>query len=808
MGVSQHSLSRPLKSLMLAHKSKYHDSFVTAFEYLCIRKNKWIPEKNRTKAANLIFPTTAYAARINKILLLLPNLSTSFGDSGTRQRAIVVRVVRPDVVRRDLSYSRGGSDSSGILSGSHRRVGASGGEARVGREVDNQVVPMSWMASDDTGRTLIFEVLARAAKSLRTGVAWGLRGGSRSLDLHFREDKVHNFGDAAGKFWAHHPLTNLRSRQQSTQTRLPVGDYSFPPASWDAQRAGVGVWLVQKSVTWRRLEFGGRSAFCILSQTSRIMKASPKANLRLYREKSSRTQMVMANNPPVWRQFLEVPPELWSVVAKFCNRHTIARLCCVSGHFYSVFIRLLYGMTTSPPLSTPRAFLLIRALSEGDPEPRTAKLITSIAFPHSPGFGETETQIYQAVLRNLSGSSLRRLEWNLSYNLELLHRALKYFPHLKEISVQCETKYKTSFDFIHIPNLEKLECSLECWWDDESGYGNWDPSWNALRQALKSLPLSSPLLNTLKLELNTHTATEQNPLWAAYTDLIETINDLRFGALTALELSVDIDVQYGSPAGPLADFSTFLRAHPLLTTITLNGRGMRTDPDVKSFPGLRSLTGLVQNCGGVLARARELEQVFLVFDDSGTQALTSETFPPDAGPTVRQLKVGIADEAFPSDISVLSFSYLASAFLNITHLDILVTEPMSHYRASFVTLLSLQHICIRERVYAKEIHKILPDLSNLAKIDLVLRGRRQLISADIPCPSCCDSDGAEAHAPQYPDLELDLRFCVDRTRGKAELLLVRKEAADKRSFPAIETGSSTSYYTGSVPEVDYFLDYF
>src|ERR1700761_7766738 len=112
---------------------------------------------------------------------------------------------------------------------------------------------------------------------------------------------------------------------------------------------------------------------------------------------------MMANNPPVWRQFLEVPPELWSAVAKFCNRHTIARLCCVSGHFYSVFIRLLYGMTTSPPLSTPRAFLLIRALSEADAswrEPRTAKSIASITFPHSPGssFGETETQRYQAVL--------------------------------------------------------------------------------------------------------------------------------------------------------------------------------------------------------------------------------------------------------------------------------------------------------------------------------------------------------------------------------------------------------------------------
>ncbi|KAJ7210152.1 hypothetical protein GGX14DRAFT_626542 [Mycena pura] len=550
------------------------------------------------------------------------------------------------------------------------------------------------------------------------------------------------------------------------------------------------------------------------------MKASPKANL--YRDKSSRrTQMVMANNPPVWRQFLEVPPEIWSAVAKICNRHTIARLCCVSSYFYSVFIPLLYGMTTSPPLTKPRAFLLIRALSEANAfwrEPRAAKLITSITFPNSPSFGsgrETETQRYEAVLRNLSGS-LRRLDWNLSYNLELLHRALKYFPHLKEISVRCETKYKASFDFIHIPNLEKLECSLKCWWDNDSGELFLLLLLSCL--ALKSLPLSSPLLNTLKLELNTRTKAEQNPSWAAYTDLIETINDLRFVALTALELSVDINVHYDAPAGPLADFSTFLRAHPLLTTITLNGGGMRKDPDVKSFPGLRSLTGLVQNCGGVLARARELEQVFLIFD--GLAEPTAETFPPDAGPTVRQLKVGIADEAYPSYISLLSFSYLASAFLNITHLDIHVSKPMGHYRASFVTLLSLEHICIRERVYvepkkrtkpatiifriakyAKEIHKMLPDLSNLAKIDLVLRGRRQLIDDDISCP-CCDLD---IHAPQYPDLELDLRFCVDRTHGKAELLLVRKEAADKRSFPYIETGSSTTYYTGSAPDVDYFL---
>ena len=141
---------------MLAHKSKYQDSFVTlpALEYLCIRKNKRIPEQNRRKAANVIFPTTAYAARISKILPSLPNLSTvdlilrglrytPEGDRGVPwcescdQRWSEVTYPTLEV---DLRFSVDRTGESGLQ------------EAElvlVAREVDNRVVPMSWMASDD-----------------------------------------------------------------------------------------------------------------------------------------------------------------------------------------------------------------------------------------------------------------------------------------------------------------------------------------------------------------------------------------------------------------------------------------------------------------------------------------------------------------------------------------------------------------------------------------------------------------------------------------------------------------------------------
>ncbi|KAJ7211364.1 hypothetical protein GGX14DRAFT_542888 [Mycena pura] len=491
----------------------------------------------------------------------------------------------------------------------------------------------------------------------------------------------------------------------------------------------------------------------------------------------------MPNQNSTWRQFLDVPSEIWGLVAKFSCRQTILHLCSVSFRFYSIFNPLLYGMTTNPPLSISQSTLLARTLSEGQTQvalcgPRPAMLVQSINVLLDWSVSQELAQTWHAALRNLGGpgSALRRLEWNMSDRLNLLDQVLEYFSNLKEISVKCDDCENISFNFIQIPNLEKMECSLEFMsYDVDHGWGS---SWNQLSSALKALPSSSPHLNSLKLELkieNDWDSESSRPPWDKYTEVITTINQLRFPVLTSLALSFGIAKEFCNPA-PVAVFSSFLREHPLLSDLTLSGSGMRTDANGAHFPQLRVLTGLVEHC-----------------QDPGTSKILQS----DVGATIRRLNVGIAGEPDWHNFSPYLFSCLASAFPNVTQLDIQFTKQMNKYHDSFVTLPALEYLCIRKNewipeknrtkaaniifpttAYAARINKILPLLPNLSTVDLILRGLRYT-SKRVRGVSWCESCDEMWSEETYPTLGVDLRFSVDRTGEsglqEAELVLVARE---------------------------------
>ncbi|KAJ7430447.1 hypothetical protein B0H11DRAFT_2393609 [Mycena galericulata] len=384
---------------------------------------------------------------------------------------------------------------------------------------------------------------------------------------------------------------------------------------------------------------------------------------------------IQANPPSTWNQFLEVPPEIWGAVATLSSRQTIAHLCLVSPGFYSIFAPLLYGRTVSPPLTYDQSFLLVKTLSEvdrrallGDSQP--VLLVRSLAIHGRGGLearhGAMSATMCHAALRNLSripgGSALRTLKWDMPEHMELLNGMLGYFPNLKEIS------------FVRTPNLTKLGCRVEFGWADQ---GQGGALCKTLGEALRALPSSSPLLDTLELTLWI-LLTGSEPLWDPYRELLATINDLRFPCLISLNLSIDIfktRILHNPTA--VAVFSPFLHRHPLLADVTLTGGGIRTAADGAYLPQLRSLTSSVEHYAALLAQAGELERLYIVLNAPGSRENpTALSFPPDIGPTVRWLDIVIDEEHVEPYFPPSSFTCLAAAFPNLTHLNIQIAESM------------------------------------------------------------------------------------------------------------------------------------
>ncbi|KAJ7127953.1 hypothetical protein C8R44DRAFT_873727 [Mycena epipterygia] len=539
---------------------------------------------------------------------------------------------------------------------------------------------------------------------------------------------------------------------------------------------------------------------------------------------------VIVHLPVVRRQILEVPPELWALIAALTGRQPLARLCAVSQDFYAMFSPFLYSGTSSdPPLTESQSSRLLKILSEVPTSTfkSPVQLIRSLSVPDCWG---TKAPQGHGALRKLfevsardpaMGSALRTLEWNLATGTNGLGTLLQTpgnFPNLKEVSFKC-AKDTRLFDFINIPNLEKMECSLKL-----------DSNWaqpqqerikklHALGEALKLSPSSSPLLQTLGLKLWFYSEWTETPVWDAYVDLISTVNGLRYSALTSVEISVDA-VENHIPSihpPPVADISSFLFGHPSLTNVKLKVVGMAipTGSDNAYLPRLRSFAGSVAHCAAIAARARELQELRVVLPEGRGEdrpaLFTSRLYRRNLSPTVTLLKVCAMDahedglvesDRYRRELSPRSFKCLVSAFPNVTRLDITLSEQMSHYQDSFAALLGLERLCIRDNVYvepgdrskpAKIIFPIaryaalintilLPFVAQLSDVHFLLRGERFVDPDTLGCP-CCDDEWS---APSEPNLFVEYRFRVNRKDGEAEVVLVWESVVGEGTWPEYE----------------------
>ncbi|KAJ7366058.1 hypothetical protein DFH08DRAFT_797063 [Mycena albidolilacea] len=139
-----------------------------------------------------------------------------------------------------------------------------------------------------------------------------------------------------------------------------------------------------------------------------------------------------------------------------------------------------------------------------------------------------------------SGSVLRILHWGLLADLDELGKildALGLFPNLKELLV-C-TPQTGGLEVIG------LTLSLDMY---DAAYQNADKLFYKLTESLQRLPLSSPLLHTLRLKLQISFNENEFP-YDGFEDLVDTINIIRLPVLTTLDRSMEMSPDEGAFPG-------------------------------------------------------------------------------------------------------------------------------------------------------------------------------------------------------------------------------------------------------------------
>ncbi|KAJ7104565.1 hypothetical protein C8R43DRAFT_906897, partial [Mycena crocata] len=153
-----------------------------------------------------------------------------------------------------------------------------------------------------------------------------------------------------------------------------------------------------------------------------------------------------------------VPIELWSIIASFTSRRTLACLCSVSHLFYSIFSPLLYANIIKPLLNNERSTLIVRTLCDRDAQmsswkPQPAFLIQQLALGGAE-FHKPETAMMavtalksmyslRSPVERTRGATLRVLRWNLPAGVDELGKVLgapEHFPNLRELTVFCDGK--------------------------------------------------------------------------------------------------------------------------------------------------------------------------------------------------------------------------------------------------------------------------------------------------------------------------------------------------------------------------------
>ncbi|KAJ7601461.1 hypothetical protein DFH06DRAFT_1154065 [Mycena polygramma] len=303
-----------------------------------------------------------------------------------------------------------------------------------------------------------------------------------------------------------------------------------------------------------------------------------------------------------------------------------------------------------------------------------------------------------------------------------------YFPNLKQIS------------FVRIPGLEKLEFSLK--------FIALSPSHILFLQKIPTLAgghsrhsgkhspfslQSSPLLQTLRFRLEIkpeHYYNAQDDtmgfLWEAYSQLVKKTNEMRFSALTSVELSVKLSRLFGQHSAPRTNLMPLLLGNSTLMDIGLDVE------EADAHPGRCCL--------------RHQFPTPLLFHRLCRTILFSTQFWPDDPP----------------------FDF--QAFPNVTHLD-------SAYTEHFVALPRLEYLRMYRSISIESEHwnkpptVIFPAQEYVAKMNETLAplpSATRRGSSSSGCPTCC-GESWDSLLPYW----VEYRFC--RELGRTEFALVEKQ---------------------------------
>ncbi|KAJ7715846.1 hypothetical protein B0H16DRAFT_1615148 [Mycena metata] len=218
--------------------------------------------------------------------------------------------------------------------------------------------------------------------------------------------------------------------------------------------------------------------------------------------------------PLLSASFIDVPPELCALIARFASRCSVARLCCLSSRFNFIFSPLLYYNLVEPPLTPAQSSRLFETLSKRQTNSQPALLVRHLGLTRIPPTASRSsprastnaiTSMFRLLCDNASppASGLRRLHWSVGTGVDELGLILGgygAFPHLKELRVMCGS-YTTNFNFMKIAGLEVLGVQLNVDLATQQHPGLADSICRLLGQALQSLPATSPSLCALHIKL-------------------------------------------------------------------------------------------------------------------------------------------------------------------------------------------------------------------------------------------------------------------------------------------------------------------
>ncbi|KAJ7017582.1 hypothetical protein C8F04DRAFT_1405782 [Mycena alexandri] len=537
----------------------------------------------------------------------------------------------------------------------------------------------------------------------------------------------------------------------------------------------------------------------------------------------------------VSQNFLDVPPEICALIARFASRQSLARLCSISRRFCFIFSPLLYIDTVEPPLTSTQSLRLIKSLSS--PQTLSWKLHPAVLVRHV-SFTSSRTNAIKSspqeatdALMNMyqlmpdaertRGSALRSLHWNFAAGVDELGQILnarKHFPNLTELRVTCD-QTTTNFNFIQVEDLEVLGVGLEVDVLTQEDSDLADSLCGLLAKALESLPAISPCLRALHLKLKIPFS---DPFpYLGLDDLVDTMNLIHLPVLTTLELSLDfypleID-EVDEALLPPMDFASFLATHPSLRDLTLAAHGTILTKDIAFLPRLRSFTGSFSDAAVICAGQRQLDQLVLNFVHRAyceQPSFRTLLLPPHASLT--KLTVRAVDATgqvvkMTNELSSSSLARLVSAFPNLTHLDVCLSRRISNYRKSLIRLTHLQSLRVQEyrktsagcwnpvtaifpaAEYTNELRRLAPSLSQLTTVEFSVSGDNVDEgegSSHCACGGCSDYGSPGYDCEQMdspPEMTVDYRFSVVRTSSEVSFVLRDTYVCDARLLDSIWT---------------------